>query len=106
MSGLRKIPIYRALNRSGLILGCDRELLLSSALIATTMIFVAATILSAIIGVMLWIVCFALLRKMGKADPQLRQIYLRHIKYQAYYPPRATPFAPGAIWQHKTGKVK
>lgn len=105
MIELRQIPVYRALNRPKLILGCDRELLLMSGLIVATLIFVAATIPSAVAGIAMWFVVFALLRKMGKADPQMRDIYLQHIKYRAYYPARATPFAPPALWQRKKPKV-
>ncbi|MBO6036898.1 MAG: conjugal transfer protein TrbD, partial [Acetobacter sp.] len=45
-----------------------------------------------IIGVFLWISCLYLLRLMAKSDPKMRQVYLRHIKYAAYYPARSTPF--------------
>ena len=105
MIELRQIPIYRALNRSKLILGCDRELLLMSGLIVATLIFVAATIPSAVAGIAIWFIAFALLRKMGKADPQMRDIYLQHIKYRAYYPARATPFARATVWKRKKLKV-
>jgi type IV secretion system protein VirB3 len=29
---------------------------------------------------------------MAKADPQLRFVYLRHRRYQRYYPAQSTPF--------------
>jgi type IV secretion system protein VirB3 len=29
---------------------------------------------------------------MAKADPQLRFVYLRHRRYQRYYPANSTPF--------------
>jgi len=28
---------------------------------------------------------------MAKADPQMSRVYLRHIGYRAYYPPRSRP---------------
>ena len=101
-SGLREIPIYRALNRPELILGCERELILMAGLLAATLIFVAMTFLSAIIGITLWFVSYALFRKMAKADPKMSKLYIKHIRYKAYYPPRSTPFAQGAEW--KRGK--
>lgn len=104
MNELRQIPIYRALNRPELIVGCEREPILVSGLIAATLVFVSATIFSAMIGVALWFVCFGLFRKMAKADPQMSKLYIRHIKYQYYYPARATPFAQSAQW--KRGKRK
>lgn len=104
MSELRSIPIYRALSRPELIAGCEREPILTAGLMAATLIFVSATILSAMIGVLLWLVCFALFRKMVKADPHMSKLYVRHIKYKNYYPAKATPFAPSAEW--KRGKKK
>src|SRR3984893_1089026 len=32
----------------------------------------------------------------AKFDPQLSRVYIRHIRYQDYYPPRASIFAPPA----------
>lgn len=102
MNELRQIPIYRALSRPELILGCEREPILLAGLMTAILIFVASTLLSAVIGVALWFVCFALFRKMAKADPQMSKLYIKHIRYKAYYQPRSTPFAPSALW--KRGK--
>ena len=30
-----------------------------------------------------------MLQRMGKADPLLRQIYVRHIRYKAFYPAKS-----------------
>ncbi len=35
---------------------------------------------------------FGALRLMAKADPLMRQVYLRHIKYRSYYRPTSTPW--------------
>ena len=55
------------------------------------LIFVVLTWYSALIGVSIWIGVVGLLRMMAKADPQMSRIYLRHIAYRAYYPPRSRP---------------
>lgn len=102
MNELRQIPIYRALSRPELVMGCEREPILVAGLMAATLIFVASTLLSAVIGLVLWFICFALLRKMAKADPHMSKLYIRHIKYKSYYQPRTTPFALSAT--HKRGK--
>jgi type IV secretion system protein VirB3 len=38
---------------------------------------------------------------MAKADPQLRFVYLRHRRYQRYYPAQSTPFRSNP---HSQGK--
>ncbi|MFR1533871.1 MAG: conjugal transfer protein TrbD [Bilophila wadsworthia] len=43
-------------------------------------------------GLTLWVFSLFVLRLMAKADPQMRFVYLRHIRYAAYYPARSTPF--------------
>ena len=72
-------PFHRSLIRPNLILGCDREMIMISGI---------ATFAS----VLLWTLSLLLFRRMAKADPLLRFVYIRHRAYQAYYPPRSTPF--------------
>ena len=43
-------------------------------------------------GIGLWFTSLYLLRLMAKADPQLRQVYLRHRRYRAFYPARSSAF--------------
>jgi type IV secretion system protein VirB3 len=31
----------------------------------------------------------AVLRRMGKADPLLRQVYIRHLRYREWYPAKS-----------------
>ncbi len=89
---LRTVPIHRALHRPSLILGGERELVLVTGLIAFVLVVVAFSVISAVVGICLWTYGVAVLRKMGKADPMMSQVYLRHIQYQAYYPAHSTPF--------------
>lgn len=99
---LRRIPIHRALNRPDLLAGCERELLLLTGLITLTLVVVALNWIAAIAGIFIWTVVVAGLRAMAKADPYMSKVYLRHIKYKAFYPAHSTPFAPGAT--HARGK--
>jgi|CEGE01.1.fsa_nt_gi type IV secretion system protein VirB3 len=94
---LRHIPIHRALNRPDLMAGCERELLLLTGLITLTLVVVALNTVAAITGVIIWTACVAGLRAMAKADPYMSKVYLRHIKYKAFYPAHSTPFALGAV---------
>lgn len=89
---LRRVPIRRAGNRDNLFMGGDRELVMLSGLLSVVLIFSVQSLVSAVIGVLLWFVALFLLRQMAKADPRMRRVYLRNRRYQAYYAPRSTPF--------------
>ncbi|XAZ26245.1 conjugal transfer protein TrbD (plasmid) [Sinorhizobium sp. B11] len=84
--------IHRALSRPNLLMGADRELVLMTGLAAIILIFVVLTVYSAIIGVAIWVTIVGMLRRMAKADPLMRKIYLRHLRYRAYYRATSTPW--------------
>lgn len=84
--------IHRALSRPNLFLGADRELVLVTGLAAAILIFVVLTIYSALIGATIWIVVVGLLRMMAKADPMMRQVYVRHIRYRSSYRATSSPW--------------
>lgn len=98
MEAERRIPIHQATNRYNLLWGGDRELVLSTGLLAFTLVFVSASSpsLEALpgigFGVLAWLAGLALLRMMAKADPLMRRVYMRHIRYYAYYPAHCTPY--------------
>jgi type IV secretion system protein VirB3 len=85
-------PIHGSVNRPNLFLNGDRELVMFTALMAVALIFAAQQWGAAVFGVLLWLTSLYLLRLMAKSDPQMRQVYMRHRKYKAYYPPHSTPF--------------
>lgn len=89
---LRAIPIRRAGNRSHLFMGGDRELVMFTGLIAFALVFSAQELRASVYGMVLWLGSLYLLRLMAKADPQMRFVYLRHRRYQRYYPAQSTPF--------------
>lgn len=89
---LRTIPIRRAGNRPNLFMGGDRELVMFSGLLAFALIFSAFEVQATLFGIILWVFALFALRLMAKHDPQLRPVYLRHRRYNAYYPARSTPF--------------
>lgn len=89
---LRKIQIRRAGNRDSLFLDCDRELIMSSGLLAGALIFSAQDLVATVFGVSLWLFSLFALRIMAKSDPKMRQIYLRNRKYQKYFSAHSTPF--------------
>ena len=91
-SQLDRARLHRALSRPTLLFGADRELVLITGLAAVILIFVVLTVVSAALGFAIWIVVVGLLRMMAKADPLMRKVYLRHIRYRSYYRPTSTPW--------------
>ncbi|MFK4259379.1 conjugal transfer protein TrbD [Agrobacterium tumefaciens] len=91
-SRLDRVRIHRALSRPTLLFGADRELVLMTGLTAVILIFVVLTLVSAVVGFTIWVVVVGLLRMMAKADPLMRQVYLRHMRYRAHYRPTSSPW--------------
>lgn len=87
MSGPRQVPIHRALYRPVLLLGCDRGLFIAVVLASLVMGFITINPIGIASAVIFFLVCLHLLRKMGKADPQMRDVYLRRLKYRNGYLP-------------------
>jgi len=63
-----------------------------TGLIAFALVFSAQELRATLYGMILWLGSLYLLRLMAKADPQMRVVYLRHRRYQRYYPAQSTPF--------------
>ena len=85
-----KSPIHQSANRPNQILGGDRELVLRDAcLIAVSLAFSLASWWGVALAVGFWIGAMAVLQRMGKADPMLRQVYMRHIRYRPFYPAKS-----------------
>ncbi|MGI2033829.1 conjugal transfer protein TrbD [Rhizobium panacihumi] len=91
-NNLNRNRIHRALSRPPLLIGADRELVLLTGLATVILVFVVLTIYSVLFGMALWVVVVAALRMMAKADPLMRQIYIRHISYHSRYLPTSAPW--------------
>ncbi|UPG90351.1 conjugal transfer protein TrbD [Luteibacter aegosomaticola] len=89
---IRTIPIRRAGNRTNLVLGGDRELVMFSGVLAGALVFSAHEIKAAVFGTLMWFGGLYVLRLMAKSDPAMRFVYLRQRRYKSYYAPRSTPF--------------
>ncbi|OOZ38229.1 conjugal transfer protein TrbD [Solemya pervernicosa gill symbiont] len=89
---LNRIPIHRAMNRPNLLIGGERELVLVSGLMSATLAFAGSSIATIIAGALLWFGFLSMLRMMANKDPFMSKVYLRHIKYQSFYPARSTPY--------------
>lgn len=89
METVRRIPIHASLNRPNLLLDGDRELVIGAGFLAGIMVFSLGTVWGVFIGIALWVVAVTLLVKMAKADPLMRLVYIRQLKYQSYMPASA-----------------
>ncbi len=92
MAELRQVPIYRALNRPNLLMGGDCELVLVTILSTLFLIVLLASWYTVVIGTVVWFAGMSGLRWMAKADPLMRNVYLRHIRYAQHYDAKSGPF--------------
>lgn len=89
-----EIPIRQFGTRYNLFLGGDREMVMFAGLFCFAIIFVSVMILfvpTIIIGILLWFSLLFILQRLAKYDPLIRFAYMRHIKYQKYYPAYSSP---------------
>lgn len=100
----RTIPIHRVGIRENLFMGGDRELVMFSGLLAFALIFSAQELRATIFGIFLWFGALFVFRLMAKADPKMRNVYLRQRRYKKYYPARSTPFRENTTIQGKQYK--
>ncbi len=98
----REVTIHQSANRPNQILGGDRELVLVAILTAVSLAFSLASWWGLTLSVGFWIASLAVFQRMGKADPLLRQVYMRHIRYRPFYPAKSglwsTCLTPPARW--------
>jgi type IV secretory pathway TrbD component len=103
MESPREMPFHQSANRPHLLLGGDRELVLVSGVLAAILIFAVMTWWSMVAGLVLWLAAAAVLARMGKVDPLLRHVYIRHVRYRAFYPAksrlRAQPTTTRMKWR-------
>jgi type IV secretion system protein TrbD len=89
MDAPREMPFHQSANRPHLLLGGDRELVLVSGVLAAMLIFAVMTWWSIVAGLVLWLAAVAVLARMGRVDPLLRHVYVRHVRYRPFYPAKS-----------------
>ena len=92
MTELRETPLYSALHRPQLLMGCDRKLLIITLTLVALLTVVSMNIVSIAIGLLILVVSVYALRKAAKADPFMWPVYLRHVQYRGYYAPFSRPW--------------
>ena len=89
----REIIIHQSANRPNQLMGGDRELVLVSLLTSVALAFSLASWWGLAVSVAWYVGAMAVLKRMGKADPLLRQVYMRHIRYRPFYPAKSGLFS-------------
>jgi type IV secretion system protein VirB3 len=85
----RETVFHQSANRPNQLLGGDRELVLVMVMVCGGLAFSLASWWGIGLAVFLWIASVAALQRMGKADPLMRHVYVRHIRYLAFYPSKS-----------------
>ena len=81
--------IHQSLNRANQLMGADRELVLVSILTSVALGFSLASWWGLGLAFACYCSAMAVLRRVGKADPMMRHVYMRHIRYRAFYPAKS-----------------
>src|SRR5271155_1935781 len=99
--GERRVSaIHQSLTRPILLAGAERPLAISNWITAAALIFGGGLHWYTVaMGAFLLIIGHWALVQAAKFDPQLSQVYIRHIRYQDYYPARA-PIATASARIH------
>ena len=84
--------IYRFGWRPVLFMVGDRELVLLTALFSGMIMFYSFDLVLFIIAFILFMVSLKAFRMIAKADPLMKNVYLRHTKYKGIYLARSTPY--------------
>jgi type IV secretory pathway TrbD component len=97
MDAARRTSIHMSLTRPLLLGGAERELVLLNGTAIAALIFgVGFHWASMTVAVLLATVGHWALTRAAKHDPQMSRIYVRHVRYQEYYPACAKVQTPPA----------
>lgn len=91
---VRKIAVHQSLQRHNFVMGAERELVMTSALIALLVGIGGLTLLSGVVAAVFWIVAIFVLRHMAKADPIMSKVWMRHVKQNDFYSAKASRWRP------------
>lgn len=80
-----RTPVRVSLIKDDLVAGCERVPVIAVLGVAFLFIVSLHTLFTTIIGVVLIVVAFPVLRYLAKRDPLFTRIMLRHFRYRAEY---------------------
>ena len=87
--------MHASVNRPQLLMGGDRELVLLAGLLCGVMAVSVMTIMSFFAAGVSFGAIVMVLSRLGKADPLMRKVYSRHIRYKDFYPAKSGKKALG-----------
>jgi type IV secretory pathway TrbD component len=93
----RRAPVHPSLTRPLLLGGAERELVLMNGTMIAALIFGVGFWVSLTIAALLATAGHWALTRAAKYDPRLSRIYVRHVRYQSYYPARP-PIGAAPAW--------
>lgn len=88
-------PMHPSVNRPQLLMGGDREMVLLAGLLCGVMAVSVMTIASFVIAAFSFGAIVVVLARIGKADPLMRKVYGRHVRYRDFYPAKSGKHAIG-----------
>lgn len=100
MDSLKPAAIHRSLHKPNLFFGAEREPIMLSALIPIAFTLSAFNLIMLLVGVGFWLLSSFFLQAMAKKDPMLGKLWMKFIKYKAYYP------AKTSVWWKAQSKIK
>ena len=92
---LREEPMHTSAVRPPQIKGCDREMFILMAFVSAGIAALGGSWVWIGVGALLWVASSFVLVRMGKADPMMRQVLYRHLRYRVFYPAKAGIYSPG-----------
>lgn len=97
----RHIPVHQSLHRHNLVLGAERELAMTSALIALLVGVGGMTAISGLAALLFWIISIFILRRMARIDPLMSKVWMRHIKQQILYQSKSSRWRSQKAFSNK-----
>ncbi|NDV26927.1 conjugal transfer protein TrbD [Desulfovibrio sp. JC010] len=90
---VRRIPVHRSLHRHALVMGAEREPVMTAGLISIILVLVGKDFLSTGVAIVFWFFSVFILRIWSEDDPQKTKVWFRRNGYQNVYPAKATPWS-------------
>ncbi len=88
---LRRNRVHASLLSPLLFLGGERELSLCAMLLSVALVVLVQSVVSVVLGLVLWFASIQALRWMARRDPQFSRVYRRALGYRLRYPPSSSP---------------
>lgn len=82
---VRYSPVHVSLQRRNMLLGCETEAVVCLMGLVVFLTLVAPKPPTFLLGIVLFFVGLAVLRRMAKRDPKMLGVLMRHFRYQSEY---------------------